>query len=109
MKDAFAALEREVEADLEERFVRVVQRRFPEARIRKGGWPGRRGAADRVVLLPGAVIGFAELKKGAAGWLSGPQKKELAELHDLGFLAMVVRSDEDIVAFVRALERRCLW
>lgn len=106
MTDVFAALEREVEADLEDRFVRLVKARFPGAKIRKGGWPNRRGAADRAVLLPGAIIAFAELKNGAKGRVSGNQKKERDELVGLGFLAEVIRTDEDVVAFVRSLERR---
>jgi hypothetical protein len=106
MSDAFSNLEREVEADLETRFVRAVQKRFPAARIRKGRWEGRRGAFDRVVMLPGPFIAFVELKNGKAGRLSGPQKEEFRELVGMGFLAMVVRNDEDIAGFVRALDWR---
>ena len=100
MSDAFAALEREVEADLETRFTRVVQKRFPAARIRKGRWEGRRGAFDRVVLLPGPFIAFVELKNGKAGRLSGPQKEELEALYEMGFFVRVVRTDQDIERFV---------
>lgn len=103
MSDAFAALEREVEADLETRFTRAVQKRFPAARIRKGRWEGRRGAFDRVVMLPGPFIAFVELKNGKAGRLSGPQKEELEALCDMGFFARVVRTDQDIETFVKDL------
>ena len=105
MSDAFAALEREVEADLETRFTRAVQKRFPAARIRKGRWEGRRGAFDRVVLLPGPFIAFVELKNGKAGRLSGPQKEELQALCAMGFFARVVRTDADIALFVEDLAR----
>ncbi len=100
MSDAFAALEREVEDDLETRFTRAVQKRFPAARIRKGKWEGRRGAFDRVVMLPGPFIAFVELKNGKAGRLSGPQKEELEALYEMGFFVRVVRSDQDIERFV---------
>ena len=106
MTDLLDRLDRELEADLETRFTRAVQRRFPEGRIRKGHWEGRRGAFDRVVLLPGGLIAFAEVKRGTEGRLSGPQKEEGAALQALGFLARVIRTDDDIVAFLRDLERR---
>ncbi len=114
MSDAFAALEREVEDDLETRFVRAVQKRFPAARIRKGKWDGRRGAFDRVVMLPGPFIAFVELKNGKAGRLSGPQKVELQALCDMGFFARVVRTDSDIALFILDLAhqgavRRLRW
>ena len=114
MSDAFAALEREVEADLETRFTRAVQKRFPAARIRKGKWEGRRGAFDRVVMLPGPFIAFGELKNGKAGRLSGPQKVELQALCDMGFFARVVRTDSDIALFILDLAhqgtvRRLRW
>lgn len=114
MSDAFAALEREVEDDLETRFVRAVQKRFPAARIRKGKWEGRRGAFDRVVMLPGPFIAFVELKNGKAGRLSGPQKVELQALCDMGFFARVVRTDCDIALFILDLAhqgavRRLRW
>lgn len=104
MSDGFLSLEREVESDLETRFMRAVQTRFRAARIRKGRWEGRRGAFDRVVMLPGPFIAFVELKNGLAGRLSGPQKEELRELSGMGFLARVVRNDEDIATFIRELE-----
>lgn len=114
MSDAFAALEREVEDDLETRFVRALQKRFPAARIRKGKWDGRRGAFDRVVMLPGPFIAFVELKNGKAGRLSGPQKVELQALCDMGFFARVVRTDSDIALFILDLAhqgavRRLRW
>lgn len=114
MSDAFAALEREVEDDLETRFVRAVQKRFPAARIRKGKWEGRRGAFDRVVMLPGPFIAFVELKNGKVGRLSGPQKEELQALTDMGFFARVVREDADIALFILDLAhqgavRRLRW
>ena len=105
MNDPFAALEREVEADLETRFMRAVQKRFPAARILKGKWDGRRGAFDRVVMLPGPFIAFVELKNGKAGRLSGPQKEELEALYDMGFFVRVVRTDADIALFVEDLAR----
>lgn len=104
MTDAFDALEREVEADLETRFIRAVRGRFPTAVIRKGGWEGRRGAFDRAVLLPGPFIAFVELKNGAAGRLSGPQRAELAVLRGMGFLAKVIRTDAEIESFVAELQ-----
>lgn len=104
MTDPFAALEREVEDDLETRFVRAVQARIPAAVIRKGRWEGRRGAFDRVVLIPGPFIAFVELKNGSKGRLSGPQKAELQTLREMGFFARVVTNDEELEELIAALE-----
>lgn len=100
----FAHLDRDLEADLETRFVRAIQGRFPLAKIRKGHWEGRRGAFDRAVLLPGPVIAFAEVKNGTKGRLSGPQRAELADLTYMGFIAHVIRCNDDILPFIEALE-----
>lgn len=76
------------EAALEERFRREVRKR--------GGYAlkyvpvGITGIPDRIVLLPGGRIGFAELKNpNGKGKLRSSQKRALATLERLGFATIV--------------------
>lgn len=89
----------EKEADLERRFVRRCER--AGATVRKLAWLGRKGAPDRVVLLPGRRIAFVELKRGSRGRFSPEQKAELTLLRALGFPVFEVLTDTDLEAFAR--------
>lgn len=103
----FDTLDRELESDLESRFVRAVAAVLPSAEVRKATWPGRRGAPDRVVLVPGGRAVWAELKNGTTGRLSGPQRREINTLRSLGFNVWIVRNDGDLgefIAWLRAWE-----
>lgn len=93
--------EREVEADLEARFCRVME--ALGGVVRKVQWVGRRGANDRAVLFPGARIYFAELKNGKAGRVEPLQAREVRMLQGLGFVSRVIRCDADIEAFVKEI------
>ena len=84
-----ALLERDVE--------RYLVRRVAE----RGGvaykWvsPGRVGVADRIVLLPGGVVWFVELKT-VKGRLSPWQKLFAAEMRRMGMNYIVIRSKGEV-------------
>lgn len=60
------------------------------------------GVPDRLVILPGNKIGFAELKR--PGEKPRPlQKMQIKKLRDLGAFAMVVDSEEKIKEFIEEL------
>jgi len=91
-----ALLERDVE--------RYLVRRVAE----RGGvaykWvsPGRVGVADRIVLLPGGVVWFVELKT-AKGRLSPLQQVFAAEMRRMGMNYIVIRSKEEVDAYLSSL------
>ncbi len=55
--------------------------------------PGRRGAPDRIILMPGAKIEFCETK-AKNGKLRPEQKRFHARLKELGFTVYVLSSLE---------------
>lgn len=67
--------------------------------------PGNAGVPDRLVILPGGKIGFAELKR-PQGRASKIQKQQMEFIKKLGCYVMVVGSLEDIDIFIGGLE---LW
>lgn len=60
--------------------------------------PGWAGVPDRIILLPGGRVIFAETKRPKGGKLSELQKWWLDKLQSLGFLAGSVWSEADVVA-----------
>lgn len=81
------------------------------AKIKKCGglclkWvcPGCNGVPDRIVLLPGGTVFFAELKRPKGGRLSTLQKWWQQRLISLGFNCLVIRNQEDIAACLRKVE-----
>ncbi len=61
------------------------------------------GMPDRMVLLPGAGIGFAEIK--SAGKKPTPRQTVVIRfLKKLGFLTMVIDSDELLDEFFKRLQ-----
>lgn len=63
---------------------------------------------DRLVVLPGGKIGFAEMKKSPK---EGPSKLQLAQiefLNALGCVAEVVDTKEKIDEFIEKLEKRSI-
>lgn len=88
-----------------------MQEKQIEARLRRdvrncGGLalkfisPGRAGVPDRIVLLPGGRIVFAELK--ALGRKLTPlQQKRKKQLEALGFKVYVIDSYQAVEAFIR--------
>ena len=80
---------------------RDIERYLVRRTIEHGGvaykWvsPGHVGVADRIVLLPGGVVWFVELKT-AKGRLSPWQKLFAAEMRRLEMNYIVIRSKEEV-------------
>lgn len=81
-----------------------LERKLVAAVKAKGGFaykfisPGRVGVPDRVIVLPGGRVMFAEVKSPTGkGRLSERQKREIAALQALGVRVEVVDSLEGIV------------
>ena len=80
---------------------RDIERYLVRRAIEHGGkaykWvsPGRVGVADRIVLLPGGVVWFVELKT-VKGRLSAWQKWFAAEMRRMGMNYIVIRSKEQV-------------
>ena len=89
--------DREVEADVEARFVRVVEGHGWV--VRKLEWVGRHGAPDRICFGPGGRMALAEVKNGYVGRLSPHQRREHGVLAELGHQVWVIRTNADIEAF----------
>ena len=67
--------------------------------------PGRAGVPDRLVILPGGRIGFAELKRHN-GKPTKLQKMQMSFIRKLGCYVKVIYSEEDIDTFIQGLN---LW
>ena len=80
---------------------RDIERYLVRRTIEHGGvaykWvsPGRVGVADRIVLLPGGVVWFVELKT-VKGRLSPWQKVFAAEMRRMGMNYIVLRSKGEV-------------
>ena len=80
---------------------RDIERYLVRRTIEHGGkaykWvsPGHVGVADRIVLLPGGVVWFVELKT-ATGRLSPWQKVFAADMRRMGMNYIVIRSKEEV-------------
>jgi len=66
--------------------------------------PGRVGVADRIVLLPGGVVWFVELKT-ATGRLSPLQKLFAADMRRMGMNYIVIRSKEEVDQWILDLTK----
>ena len=87
---------------------RDIERYLVRRTIEHGGvaykWvsPGRVGVADRIVLLPGGVVWFVELKT-VKGRLSPWQKLFAADMRRMGMNYIVIRSKEEVDAYISSL------
>ena len=85
-----------------------IERYLVRRAIEHGGkaykWvsPGHVGVADRIVLLPGGVVWFVELKT-VKGRLSPWQKLFAADLRRMGMNYAVLRSKEEVDAYLGSL------
>lgn len=61
--------------------------------------PGWSGVPDRIILLPGGRVVFAELKRPKGGVLSKLQEWWGKKLTDLGFSRWLIWNDNDLTAF----------
>lgn len=67
--------------------------------------PGRAGAPDRLVILPGPRIGFLELKRDVTAEYQPGQKRYIEALRALGCIADVAHTPAQVLAFVERLAR----
>jgi hypothetical protein len=80
---------------------RDIERHLVRRTVEHGGiaykWvsPGRVGVADRIVLLPGGVVWFVELKT-TKGRLSPWQKLFAADMRRMGMNYLVIRSKGEV-------------
>ena len=87
---------------------RDIERYLVRRTIEHGGvaykWvsPGHVGVADRIVLLPGGVVWFVELKT-ATGRLSPLQKVFAADMRRMRMNYIVIRSKEEVDAYLGGL------
>jgi hypothetical protein len=65
--------------------------------------PGRRGAPDRMVMLPGRPVYFVEMKREKVGKLSPWQERYHADLRALGHRVWVLWSKEDVDEFLASI------
>ena len=78
-----------------------IERYLVRRAIEHGGkaykWvsPGHVGVADRIVMLPGGVVWFVELKS-STGRLSPLQKIFAVDMVRMGMNYMVIRSKEEV-------------
>ena len=95
----------ELEKDIE----RYLVRRTNEHGGAAYKWvsPGRVGVADRIVLLPGGVVWFVELKT-VRGRLSAWQKLFATEMARLGMNYIVIRSKEEVDQWLLMRSNKCL-
>jgi hypothetical protein len=82
-----------LERDIERHLVRRVAERGGVAY--KWVSPGRVGVADRIVLLPGNVVWFVELKT-VKGRLSPLQQVFAADMRRMGMNYIVIRSKGEV-------------
>ena len=81
---------------------RDIERRLRETVEKSGGvclkWvcPGWSGVPDRIILLPGGRVIFAETKRPQGGKVSKLQKWWLGRLRRMGFMACVVWDRHDV-------------
>lgn len=63
--------------------------------------PGTRGRSDRLIILPGNVLFFAEIKRpGSRGRVSAHQAQFIRDVKKLGVPAYVVNSFEGFAAIL---------
>lgn len=65
--------------------------------------PGWAGVPDRIILLPGGVIMFAELKRPKGGVISPQQKWWADKLARLGFRHLFIFGHEDVKSLEAAI------
>lgn len=81
---------------------RDIERRLRETVEKSGGvclkWvcPGWSGVPDRIILLPGGRVIFAETKRPRGGKVSKLQEWWLGRLRRMGFMACVVWDRHDV-------------
>lgn len=89
---------------------REIEKKLVDGIKRLGGcaykWvsPGRDGVPDRIVVLPGGIIWFAELKADD-GRVSPRQEYQLNFLDRLGHNTIVIQGMDECERFLRAMAK----
>lgn len=92
-------------ADPEARLEKQVEERLCAEVERRGGMcpkfidPSRRGAPDRIVMLPGHPSYFVELKRRRLGHLKSWQARYHDDIRTAGQRVWVLKGDADVDAF----------
>ena len=68
--------------------------------------PGWAGVPDRIILLPGGVVMFVELKRPEGGEIGRLQAWWASRLQKLGFIHFWVKSHEDVKGLERSIVAR---
>ena len=92
----------ELERDIERALVSMVKRRG--GLCLKWGCPGFAGVPDRIILLPGARVIFAEMKRPKGGRVAPLQEWWAKQLKRLGFHHVWVYNQADIKALEQYIE-----
>ncbi len=95
-----------IEAKVEAHLVATVKRLGGETR--KVKWPGRRGAPDRLVMLPGRSL-FVELKRPKDGRLEAHQAREHAKLRFAGSEVLVLDTIAKIDDWAKSVDPLGCW
>lgn len=88
---------------------KLIERKLRESVKRLGGIalkfssPYHRGMPDRIILMPEAIIAFAEIKTTGKK-PTELQKKAIAALRSMGFKAEVIDSQESLNKFLEDLK-----
>ena len=85
------------ERDIEQRLVREVRKRGGEAF--KWTSPGNDGVPDRIVMMPGGLLLFVELKADR-GQLSPVQKAQIRRIQKLGQEVRVIQGMDELEEFL---------
>lgn len=83
-----------LEKEIEQKLVKMVKNHG--GLCLKWVCPGWSGVPDRIILLPGGRVIFAETKRPKGGRVSELQKWWRKKLHSLGFWSVVVWTEENI-------------
>lgn len=65
--------------------------------------PGRAGVPDRIVILPGGIVQFVELK-APGGTVSRIQKQMIVRLNSLDVAALVLTGTDEVRKYLSALK-----
>lgn len=78
----------------------VEQVRANKGICRKWVCPGYRGAPDRIVMFPGSLICFVELKRPKGGRLTVQQAAFHYTLRKMGFAVRVLKNKAEVDLFI---------
>lgn len=85
-----------LEKDIEKALTRMIGKRG--GLCLKWVCPGWAGVPDRIILMPGGRVIFAELKRPKDGVISARQKWWANRLSSLGFVHLWIRNHDDVKA-----------